>query len=116
MHEGTASLDFSKGLLADHPGGSMPELLTVYGLADTLAENFPYVRQVRILVDGKPVPSIKGHVDLRRPVQADFNYTRPPQGSAAAAAPGAAASTPTSAPAPAGGGAAAAAGAKREQQ
>jgi hypothetical protein len=73
---GIASVDFSRDLVAAHPGGSVSELFTLYGLADTLAENFPYIRQVRILVEGQPVESIKGHVDLRRPVAADFRLVR----------------------------------------
>lgn len=73
---GVASVDFSRDLVAGHPGGSVSELFTLYGLADTLAENFPYIRQVRILIEGQPVESIKGHVDLRRPVAADFRLVR----------------------------------------
>lgn len=69
-------IDFSRDFIAAHPGGSMTELLTVYGLIDSLAVNFPYVRQLRILVEGEPVETIKGHVDLRSPVSADFSYTR----------------------------------------
>lgn len=70
------TIDLSRELIAGHPGGSLSELLTVYALADTMAVNFPYVRQVRILVEGEPVETIKGHVDLRNPVKADFRYTR----------------------------------------
>jgi hypothetical protein len=73
---GVASVDFSGDLVAGHPGGSVSELFTLYGLADTLAENFPYIRQVRILIEGQPVESIKGHVDLRQPVAADFRLVR----------------------------------------
>jgi len=68
--------DFSRELVKAHPGGSMPELLSVYALIDTLAVNFPYVRQLRILVDGKAVDTLKGHIDLRAPVTADFRLTR----------------------------------------
>lgn len=81
---GTATVDFSRELVSGHPGGSVSELLSVYGLADTLAENFPHLRQVRILVEGEPAETLKGHVDLREPVQADFSFTRPPEGSAKA--------------------------------
>lgn len=76
--DGLARIDFNPELVSGHPGGSMTELLTVYALADTLAANFPYIRQVRLLVDGRPLETLKGHVDLRRPVTADFNYTRDP--------------------------------------
>lgn len=67
------SVDFSKELIAAHPGGTQSELLTVYGLADTLAVNFPHLRQVQILVEGTPVATLKGHVDLRQPINPDFS-------------------------------------------
>lgn len=73
---GTAVADFSADLQKGHPGGSMSELLTVYALADTLASNYPHIRQVRILIEGAEVESLKGHVDLRRPVPADFSLVR----------------------------------------
>lgn len=66
------NVDFSQELIAAHPGGTQSELLTVYGLADTLTVNFPHLRQVQILVEGAPVPTLKGHVDLRQPIQPDF--------------------------------------------
>jgi hypothetical protein len=75
---GTAVIDFSSDLVSAHPGGSSSELLTIYSLANSLAANFPHIRQVRILVDGEPVESLKGHVDLSRPVQSDFSFSRQP--------------------------------------
>ena len=65
-------VDFTRALVASHPGGSWGELLTVYALADTVAVNFPHLRQVRILVDGSAVETLKGHVDLRQPINPDF--------------------------------------------
>ena len=67
-------VDFSRELIDAHPGGTQSELLTVYGLADTLTVNFPHLRQVQILVEGAPVTTLKGHVDLRRPVYPDFSF------------------------------------------
>ena len=84
---GVVTVDFSRELVNGHPGGSVSELLTVYSLADTLAENFPHLRQVRIVVEGAPVETLKGHVDLREPVKADFSFTRPPEGAALADRP-----------------------------
>jgi len=66
-------VDFSRDLIDAHPGGTQSELLTVYGLTDTLAVNFPHLRQVQILVEGAPVATLKGHVDLRQPVYPDFS-------------------------------------------
>lgn len=70
------SVDFSQELVAAHPGGTQSELLTIYGLANTLAVNFPHLRQVRILVEGSPVATLKGHVDLRQPVNPDFSLVK----------------------------------------
>jgi spore germination protein GerM len=70
------SVDFSQELVAAHPGGTQSELLTIYGLANTLAVNFPHLRQVRILVEGAPVATLKGHVDLRQPVTPDFSLVQ----------------------------------------
>lgn len=77
QQDGVATLDFSKELVTAHPGGSMSELLTVYGLVNTLAVNFPHIRKVRILVEDQPVETLKGHVDLRQPIAADFRYASP---------------------------------------
>lgn len=67
------SIDFSQELITAHPGGTQSELLTIYGLADTMAVNFPHLRQVRILVEGVPAATLKGHVDLRQPINPDFS-------------------------------------------
>ncbi|MDX9708054.1 MAG: GerMN domain-containing protein [Trichloromonas sp.] len=72
----TAWVSFSRELVSGHPGGSMSELLTVQALANTLAANFPHIRQIRILIEGEPVPTLKGHVDLRGPIAAEFSPAR----------------------------------------
>ncbi len=76
IEEGTAILDFGPELQAGHPGGSQSELLTVYALANSVAVNFPHLRQVAVTVNGAQVETLKGHVDLRRPLIADFTFAR----------------------------------------
>jgi len=71
-----AEIDFTEDLVTGHPGGTQAELLTVYALADTLTANFPHLRQLRILVDGQPIDTLRGHVDLRQPVSADFSLVK----------------------------------------
>jgi spore germination protein GerM len=73
VDDSLVSLDFSQELIAAHPGGTQSELLTIYGLADTLTVNFPHLRQVQILVDGAQATTLKGHVDLRLPINPDFS-------------------------------------------
>jgi spore germination protein GerM len=65
-------IDFTRSLVDSHPGGSWGELLTVYALTNTVAVNFPHLRQVRILIEGAAVETLKGHVDLRQPLNPDF--------------------------------------------
>jgi spore germination protein GerM len=66
---GQAFVDFSRELVAGHSGGSMNELLTIYTIVDALTENMPAITSVQVLVEGKQVETLAGHVDLRRPLE-----------------------------------------------
>jgi len=76
VEEDLVTLDFDGKFVVGHPGGSQGELLTVYALANSIAVNFPHLRQLQILIDGAGVDTLKGHVDLRRPLLADFTYSK----------------------------------------
>ena len=65
---GEAYLDLSREVVSAHPGGTLSEALTVYALVHALTVNLPAVTSVQILVDGKEVDTLAGHVDLRRPL------------------------------------------------
>ena len=65
---GILSADFSPDLQKNHPGGSASEILTVYSVVNTLTLNVPDIRQVRLLVEGKTIDSIAGHIDCRQPI------------------------------------------------
>lgn len=75
---GDAYVDFSPELSTKHPGGSLSELLTVYAIVNTLTVNLPAIVRVQILVDGKEVDTLAGHVDLRRPLVKNLTWTRSP--------------------------------------
>lgn len=81
---GDAFVDFSPELASKHPGGSLSELLTVYAIVDTLTVNLPAIVRVQILVDGKEVDTLAGHVDLRRPLVKNLTWTRSPDEAPAA--------------------------------
>lgn len=83
-----ARINFSRDLVNGHPGGSLSELLTVYGLTNTLAVNFPHLRRLQILVAGEVEATLRGHVDISRPIKAEFRYSQAPE-SQAETAPGA---------------------------
>jgi hypothetical protein len=65
---GSAFVDLSREVVTAHPGGSLDELLTVYSIVNALTMNLPAVTSVQVLVDGKEVDTLVGHVDLRRPL------------------------------------------------
>jgi len=51
-----------------HPGGSLDETLAVYTLVNAVTANLPDLKAVQILIDGKEVDSLAGHLDLREPI------------------------------------------------
>jgi spore germination protein GerM len=65
---GVAKVNFNAALSRDHPGGSSAEMMTVYSIVNSLALNFPRIKRVQILIEGKPVETITGHLSLRQPV------------------------------------------------
>lgn len=76
--KGEAFVDLSKEVAAAHPGGTMSELLTIYTIVNALADNLPAVTSVQLLVDGKEVETLAGHVDLRHPLQKNPAYVQDP--------------------------------------
>jgi spore germination protein GerM len=69
---GEAYVDLSQELAMAHTGGTLDELLTVFTIVDALTANLPAVQSVQILVGGKEVPTLAGHVDLRQPLAKDL--------------------------------------------
>jgi spore germination protein GerM len=73
---GDAFVDLSKEVSTAHPGGTLYELMTVYAIVDAVTANLPKVQRVQILVEGKAVDTIAGHVDVRRPLPRDVSLVR----------------------------------------
>jgi spore germination protein GerM len=69
LSDGTAYLDFSSELTEGVGGGSMTELLTVYAIIDSVALGVREVKRVAILINGRPLETMNGHLDLRRPLK-----------------------------------------------
>jgi hypothetical protein len=83
---GDAFVDLSREASVNHPGGSFTELLTVYAIVNAVTANLPAVQRVQLLVDGKEVDTLAGHVDLRRPLQRDPSLVREDESGAASTA------------------------------
>ena len=59
---------------AKHAGGALDEILTVYAIVNALTVNLPAITRVQILVDGKEVDTLAGHVDLRHPLAKSMDW------------------------------------------
>lgn len=66
--QGLAKVNFDQALSREHPGGSSAEMLTLYSIVNSLTLNFPQIKRVQILIDGKAAESIAGHISLKQPV------------------------------------------------
>jgi len=66
---GEAFVDLGPEILAAHPGGTTAEQLTVFAIVNAVTANLPAVTTVQLLVDGKEVDTLAGHVDIRRPLR-----------------------------------------------
>jgi spore germination protein GerM len=72
--KGEAFVDLSSELRSNHPGGTTSEILTTYTLVNALTLNLPAITGVQILIDGKEVETLAGHLDLRRPLEQDARW------------------------------------------
>lgn len=82
---GDAFVDLSREVTTAHPGGSLTELLTVQAIVNAVTANLPAVQRVQIIVDGREVDTIAGHIDVRRPLVRDNSLVREPDADGEAA-------------------------------
>lgn len=80
---GDVFVNLSKEASGVHTGGSLDELFSVYSIVNVITANLPAVTRVQILVDGKEVDSLAGHIDLRHPLPRSDRWSELP-----ASAPG----------------------------
>lgn len=74
--KGDAFVDLSAEVTGNHPGGALDELFTVYTIVNALTVNLPAISRVQILVDGKEVDTLAGHVDLRQPLSKNLTWVK----------------------------------------
>jgi spore germination protein GerM len=73
---GLAKVNFDQTLPKEHPGGSSAEMMTIYSIVNSLTLNFPQIKRVQILIDGKAVESIAGHISLKQPIPSNPNMVK----------------------------------------
>lgn len=74
--DGVVWVDFSSHLSQSHPGGSSSEIMTVYAIVNTILLNFREVKKVGILIEGKSVDTLAGHINLSEPFLADRSFIK----------------------------------------
>lgn len=73
---GEAFVDLSGDVTAQHTGGALDELFTVYTIVNALTVNLPAITRVQILIEGKEADTLAGHVDLRHPLSKNLKWIR----------------------------------------
>jgi len=74
---GIASVNFSKNLIKKYQGGSTAEMATIYSLTNSITQNVPAIKKVKILVEGKELSSIKGHISTQKAFSPDLELLIP---------------------------------------
>ncbi len=74
--KGHAFVDLSADARTRHTGGALDELFTIYAIVNALTVNLPAITRVQILVEGKEVDTLAGHVDLRHPLQKNLKWVK----------------------------------------
>ncbi|KQC08979.1 MAG: hypothetical protein APR62_03600 [Smithella sp. SDB] len=68
----TALVNFSKNLIKLHQGSSAAEMASIYSLTNSITQNIPAIKKVKILIEGKNISSIKGHISTRKSFSPDL--------------------------------------------
>jgi spore germination protein GerM len=74
---GIAYVNFTKSLTKLHPGSSSSEMASINSLTISLTENVPEVKKVKILMEGKEITSIKGHISTQKAFLPDHGILAP---------------------------------------
>lgn len=67
IKDNIAYVDFNDKLVKNNTGGSASEILLVAAIVNTLTE-FHNIQKVQILVEGKKIETISGHLDISEPL------------------------------------------------
>lgn len=74
--KGDAFVDLTGEIITGHTGGVLDELFTVYAIVNAITVNLPAITHVQLLVDGKEVDTLAGHVDLRQPLAKNLAWVK----------------------------------------
>ncbi len=63
-----AYVDLGGAIRTGHTGGSLDEALAIYAIVNAVTVNLPDITAVQILIEGREVDTLAGHIDLRYPL------------------------------------------------
>jgi len=72
-----ALVNFSKNLIKLYEGSSASEMATIYSLTNSICQNIPSIKKVKILVEDDEIQSIKGHISTRKAFSPDLELIIP---------------------------------------
>lgn len=72
-----AVLNFNQDFVNKHPGGSTGESMTIYSLTNSLTE-LEGIDKVAFQIEGQNIETLKGHLDLTRPVERNVSLIKQP--------------------------------------
>jgi hypothetical protein len=73
-----AYVDLDGAFVTNLAGGSRNELLAAYAIVSVITTNLTSVSRVQLLIDGREVESLTGHVDLREPLRKNDSLIHTP--------------------------------------
>ncbi|MEW5766998.1 MAG: GerMN domain-containing protein [bacterium] len=76
FHKGILYLDMSGEMVKDHLKGTGGEWLTIFSIVNSIMTNLPSISGVQILVEGRPITTLAGHIDATQPFKSDFSLIR----------------------------------------
>jgi sporulation and spore germination protein len=82
LPDGTAIADFSEALSSEMPSGILSEEMAVNSIAQTLGNNLPALRRLKILIHGQEVDTLAGNVDLTGFFELNPSTAAPPTSAA----------------------------------
>jgi len=64
----TAYLNINSAISLNHPGGTSTEMQTIYSIVNSITLNYPAIKRVQLLIDGKRQKTLAGHIDISVPI------------------------------------------------
>ncbi len=68
IRDNTAYLNINRAIKDNHPGGTSTEMQTIYSIVNSITLNYPEIKRVKILIDGKTEKTLAGHIDISVPL------------------------------------------------